>query len=314
MTSLKLAYAGSPTVAAKILEALVKTREHEIGLVMTGTDKRVGRGRRIQANPVKQCALDFQLPLVQPTSINEIAAETLSSYDFLIVVAYGVFLPTSLIYAPRFGSINLHFSLLPRWRGASPLQSVLLAGERETGVSVMQINEGLDTGPVYVTCPYLIAERETTATLEERLTQLAIPTLEDFLSRYLLEKPASTPQDESLATQCTKISKSQARINWQHASQEIDRYIRAFNPKPVAYTYLADMRIKIWEAIPLPSDYSGNYSGKPGMLFKTEDGGLGVVCGDGAIQITRLQLPSKRAMTAQEFLHGKLSVLTSYFE
>jgi len=296
-----VAFAGTPEFAVPTLAAL-RESSVTIPLVLTQPDRPAGRGRRLRPSPVKEAALAAGLRVEQPQSLKSretLADLTALSVDLLVVVAYGLILPQWVLDWPRLGAVNVHASLLPRWRGAAPIQRAILAGDCETGVSIMQMDRGLDTGPVYTTASVAIGPRDTAASLHEVLAGLGARALLGVLPRILDGSLPSTPQPASGASYAPKIEKSEALIDWHASAAEIDRQIRAFNPWPVAETRLSDgRRLRIWEAEirDRPSD------AEPGTVIATEPPGITVACGQRAICLTRIQAPSARAMEAAAYL------------
>ena len=298
---LKLAYAGTPAFAGSLLESLLEANRHDVALVLTRPDRRSGRGRKTIDNPVRQCAEKFGIPVLQPENAAAIDPCCLDNCDLLIVVAYGMLLPEPILAAPRSGCINVHLSLLPRWRGASPAQHAILAGDRQSGVSIMQMDQGLDTGPIYLARPCAIDERETAGSLYCKLGQIARAALAEFLERFIEGDAHAQPQDSALATYASKISRQDTAIDWRCSAGEIDRKIRAFNPVPVAHADIEGMNLKIWEAEAV--DEPG--SAAPGQIIRPCKNRLTVQTGDGLLNITRLQPPGKNIMTAADFLNGR---------
>ena len=303
--SLKLLFAGSHEISAIILQALLDQGYPILG-VLTQPDRPSGRGLQTHHfNPVKKLALTHHIPILQPASLRkpEIQAE-LAQYpaDLMIVVAYGLIVPKAVLEMPKLGCWNVHVSLLPRWRGAAPVQRAIEAGDAVTGVSVMQMDEGLDTGPVYYQLSHQMTPQETGGTLHETLAHLGVTALLHTLTHHSEMTPFV--QDDSLATYAHKIEKTEGTINWHENAEKIALKVRAFNPWPVCFTHLGDMTLRIWQAEALPTS-----SGKtPGQILKCAKDGILVACGEGTLNITALQLPNKRTMSAQEILNGHRSL------
>lgn len=299
---LRLAFAGTPQVAAQVLSALLTQCQHRVEWVLTTPDRPAGRGRRMRPSPVKQCAQQHQLPLSQAQGATDIDTAPLADLDLLVVVAYGVLLPPEVLAAPRWGSLNLHFSLLPRWRGAAPVQHAILAGDQKTGVSLMQMDAGLDTGPLYQQIPCTITRQDCTATLLARLTDIASTSLLACLDQFAEQgRPAQPTPQQGPSCQAPRINTCQAWINWQQGADTIDRQIRALNPAPVARTRWGPHILRIWEARPVPGSTARSAAGE---VLQCDKQGLVVMTGRGALQIHRLQAAGKRVMAATAFING----------
>jgi len=299
VAALRLAFAGTPEPAAAVLRALREHSPHSIRAVFTQPDRPAGRGRRLQPSPVKKLTEEYGLPLRQPASARELEAEPeLVGLDALVVVAYGLLLSPAVLGRPRHGCINLHFSLLPRWRGAAPVQRAILAGDRETGISLMQMDAGLDTGPVLSQVGEPIRADDTTGTLQERLARLGTDALLDLLSKPHSMQP--TPQPAQGVTYAAKIDKSEARLDWQRPAVELERVVRAFNPAPIARAGLAGLECRIWQARVLDVP-----AAEPGSVVATGKKGIDVATGEGILRIERLQVPGGKVLSAAEFLNGR---------
>lgn len=300
-THLRLGFAGTPDIAATVLASLLQ-QSYMPELVLTQPDRQSGRGRKIHTSPVKSIAMQHGLNVIQPMSQDEIDPDnSLSRLDLLIVVAYGMLLPAKILDQPRLGCINIHTSLLPRWRGAAPVQRAIEAGDNETGISIMQMDEGLDTGPVLAQkrCP--IDDDETSGTLLEKLAVLGASCLIETLKNIETGKVRPVPQNSALATYASKISKAEARLDWSRKAVELERQVRAFNPAPVAYTDINELQIRIWEVQHV--DRSTN--AMPGTVLTVNKYGVDVATGDGILRLLKIQPPGKRIMTIQEFLNGR---------
>ncbi len=302
---LRLAFAGTPEFSVPALRALAQSPHHLVG-VLTQPDRPAGRGRELKPGPVKSLALSLGLPLSQPARLRtEEERASLASWqcDALIVVAYGLILPPAVLALPRLGCINIHASLLPRWRGAAPIQRAILAGDTETGVSIMRLEAGLDTGPLYAQQRLPIDGAMTGETLAGALAALGatllLQTLEG-LDRGVLEP---WPQPAEGVSYAAKIDKAEARIDWQRDATAIGRQVRAFNPWPVAETRWQDQQLRIWEAAPGGAHIAA--AGPPGTVLGLEQGQLLVRCGEGILAIARLQLPGRRVVTAADFARGR---------
>jgi methionyl-tRNA formyltransferase len=304
--SLRVVFAGTPEFAAGMLAALLESPHKIIG-VYTQPDRPKGRGRHLTISPVKKLALAHALPLYQPLSLKE--AETAAflrrlAPDVMIVAAYGLILPPSLLEIPKYGCINVHASLLPRWRGAAPIQHALLAGDTETGITIMQMDKGLDSGDMLSMHALRIAETETAETLYTKLTNLGAKALLETLIK--LEKQEITPekQDASKSTYARKIHKEDAKIVWQESALVIARKIRAFNPSPIAYTELQNTPIRIWAAEPLSST-ENSMDILPGTLIQVNKIGIEVTTGEGILRLLELQLPGGKRLHVKDILNAK---------
>jgi methionyl-tRNA formyltransferase len=294
---MKLVFAGTPEFAAVSLEALLTAR-HEVTLVLTQPDRPAGRGLRPHHSAVKRIALERGLPLLQPSTLKDSAAQSAIAAahpEALVVAAYGLMLPSPLITLPARGCINVHASLLPRWRGAAPIQHALLAGDFETGVTIMQMDESLDTGPILLQRALAILPQDTAGTLHDKLATLGAKLLLEALTA----NPVPCAQDSRAATYAPRIAKGDADIDWRKPAAEIERQIRAFDPVPGAQTRFADTALKIWHARVVTGT-----SGAPGTVVAAEAGGVVVACGKDALCITELQRAGGRRLVAQDFLSG----------
>lgn len=299
---MKLIFAGTPEFAATALAATLAAG-HEVALVLTQPDRPAGRGMALQASPVKRLAEQHGIPVFQPLTLKDAAArERVGAVgaDVMIVAAYGLILPQAVLDMPRFGCINIHASLLPRWRGAAPIQRAILAGDAETGVCIMQMEAGLDTGPVMLSQSLAIDAADTAATLHDRLAELGASLIVDALGRLPL--PVS-PQSGEGVTYAAKLEKSEALIDWSKSAPEIDRQVRAFNPFPVASTTLDGVPLKIWAAQLEPADRC-DPGAVPGELLMADRRGVVVACGSGALAITELQKAGGKRLQVAQFLAG----------
>ncbi|MBS4709371.1 methionyl-tRNA formyltransferase [Aeromonas caviae] len=303
MNKLKLIFAGTPDFAARHLAALLSSG-HEVVAVYTQPDKPAGRGQKLTASPVKELALAHDLPVYQPASLrNEAAQAELAALgaDLMVVVAYGLILPKAVLDTPRLGCINVHGSLLPRWRGAAPIQRSIWAGDAETGVTIMQMDVGLDTGAMIrkVTCP--IASDETSASLYDKLAGLGPQALVDTLDAMAAGDTAAEPQDDALANYAEKLSKEEARIDWSMDAVAIERCIRAFNPWPISWFEVAGQTVKVWQAEVLPKAHGQ----AAGTLLKADRQGIEVATGQGVLRLLTLQPPGKKAMSVSDLLNSR---------
>lgn len=302
MTSLTIVFAGTPAFALPCLEALFASNHH-LKAVYTQPDRPAGRGRQIQASGVKEWATTHALPIHQPVhfkheaTVHELAA---LKPDLMVVIAYGLILPRAVLAIPRLGCINVHGSLLPRWRGASPIQQAILHGDKETGITIMQMDAGMDTGPMLgqVSCPI---GNDTAGALHDRLAALAVTPLLSTIDDLALSRAQATTQHEDDATYAPKINKSDALIQWHHSAIEIDRQIRAFNPWPIAHTNVGDAILRIHNAYPIQNTPKAI----PGTILALDKHGMQVATGEGTLQITTLQFPGAKAMSVGDWLHAK---------
>ena len=299
---LNIAFAGTPAFAVPALESLLRSR-HRVVAVYSQPDRPAGRGRQLQFSPVKDCALRHGIPVEQPLTLRaDSAREQLAAYqvDVMVVVAYGLILPPAVLATPRLGCLNIHASLLPRWRGAAPIQRALLAGDRQTGVGIMQMEEGLDTGPVYIERAIEIAPRDTAGSLHDRLATLGADALLEALEGLIAGTLQSRPQSEVGVTYARKILKEEAVIDWSKPALEIDRLVRAFNPVPGAETAWRGQQLKVWQAE--TTDLEGGAS--PGTVVAAHGGSIIVATGSGALKLARIQLAGRKATTAADFLNA----------
>jgi len=299
---LTIAFAGTPELAATVLDKLVSDGTHRITCVYTQPDKPAGRGQKIHKSPVKLLAEHHLLPVRQPLNRAELLDDrSLEQVDLLIVAAYGMILPEALLSRPRFGCINIHTSLLPRWRGAAPIQRAILAGDQETGITIMQMDSGLDTGDILYqqTCPILATD--TSGSLHEKLAFIGSECILTVLNRLQNGSLEPVQQDTVGVTYANKIQKSEAEINWANTAAVIDRQIRAFNPAPVAYTTLNNQAMRIWQAQVLDQSVTAS---APGTILQYSPEGIDVSTTDKVIRIERLQLPGKKTVGIRDFFNG----------
>jgi methionyl-tRNA formyltransferase len=298
---MNLIFAGTPAFAVPALEALLRAG-HRIRAVYTQPDRPAGRGRKLAASPVKQCAQTHGLEIRQPEKISG-EEKTLRADvpDAMIVIAYGLLLPPPILAIPRHGCINVHASLLPRWRGAAPIPRAIEAGDTETGVSIMQMEAGLDTGPVLAEARTPIHATDTAQTLHDRLALLGADTLVATLER--LARGAVTPRAQDAAGACyaKKLRKEEARLDWARPAMELHRKIRALNPWPVTSTVWRGKTLRLWEVGPLETQGS---AGAPGTILQADAAGIRVLTGNGVLTVTRLQSEGGKILAAGDFLNG----------
>jgi methionyl-tRNA formyltransferase len=309
MKTLKIIFAGTPDFAAVALQKLIDT-EYEIIAVYTQPDRPAGRGRKLKPSPVKELALEHSIPVEQPLNFKEEGSiETLKSYnaDLMIVAAYGLLLPVAVLEAPKHGCLNIHASLLPRWRGAAPIQRAILAGDKETGITIMQMNEGLDTGDMLLKLSTPIANNDTGGTLHDRLAILGGNAISVTLRLLQDGKLDPEKQDDALANYAKKLDKQEAWIDWSQSAIEIDRQIRAFSPWPVCQTKLADKIVRVHEAQIINNDSAGTV----GEILSYSKNGLDVQCGKGQLRLLKCQLPGSRAMSVTDLFNGHPDLFTA---
>ncbi|MGN4966745.1 methionyl-tRNA formyltransferase [Aeromonas dhakensis] len=303
MNKLKLIFAGTPDFAARHLAALLSS-DHEVVAVYTQPDKPAGRGQKLTASPVKELALAHDLPVYQPASLRkeEAQAELAAlGADLMVVVAYGLILPKVVLDTPRLGCINVHGSLLPRWRGAAPIQRSIWAGDAETGVTIMQMDVGLDTGAMIRKVSCSIAANETSASLYDKLAELGPQALVDTINAMAAGDTAAEAQDDALANYAEKLSKEEARIDWSMDAAAIERCIRAFNPWPISWFEVADQTVKVWQAEVITQDHGQ----RAGTLLKADKQGIDVATGKGVLRLLTLQPPGKKAMSVTDLLNSR---------
>lgn len=293
---MKIIFAGTPDFACPSLQALIDS-PHEIVAVYTQPDRPKGRGQQVIASPIKLLAQQHNLPVFQPLNLK---TENLPAADVMIVAAYGLILPKRILDMPRYGCINVHASLLPRWRGASPIQQAILAGDKESGVTIMQMDIGLDNGDMLLQKKCAIGNDDTAQSLHDKIAELGATGLIDTLD--LLEKSKLKPikQDEALVTHAPKIQKSDAKINWRESAAEIERKIRGFNPWPIAFCEFKNQPLRIWQATAL----SEKAHKAPGTIEKHSKDALIVATGDGLLAIKKLQLAGGRPISAADFINA----------
>jgi methionyl-tRNA formyltransferase len=304
-TPARIVFAGSPAFAVPALERLVAS-PHRVLAVLTQPDRPAGRGRQLQSSPVKQSALAHGIEVLQPQSLRRdtgVQARILGlAPDLIVVVAYGLMVPKAILDAPRAGCINVHASLLPRWRGAAPMQAALLAGDEQTGIAIMRLEEGLDTGPVAASRTLAIGPRESAGELHDRLAALGAELLAQTLDPILSGTAIFTPQPAAGVSYAAKLSKADAVIDWAESAVAIDRRIRAYNPWPVAETRLAGEQLRCWQALPLSGAAGG---AAPGTIVATGPQGIDVQTGVGVLRLETVQRAGGRPLAAGDFARGR---------
>lgn len=304
---MRIIFAGTPEFAADHLAALLNT-EHEIVGVYTQPDRPAGRGKKLMPSAVKLLAQSHSLPVFQPASLkSEDALEELSALraDLMVVVAYGVILPKAILDAPKWGCINVHGSILPKWRGAAPIQRSIWAGDAKTGVTIMQMDEGLDTGAMLHISQLNIENDDTSASLYAKLAKLGPVALLETINR--LRDITPQVQDDEQATYAAKLSKQEAYLDWQLSAKQLELNIRAFNPWPVAWFTYQDKPVKVWQASVVELPQSEVLSNSPGQILAFDKHGLKIATTDGALLIGTLQMAGKKAQEVQQIVNGNPS-------
>lgn len=302
MNSLNIVFAGTPEFGLPCLEALHQS-PHTLSAIYTQPDRPAGRGRKVQASAVKQWALAHQLPVYQPLNFKTTQALTeLADLkpDLMIVIAYGLILPQAVLDIPRLGCINVHASILPRWRGASPIHQAVLAGDKQSGVTIMQMDAGMDTGNMLCTATCPISESDTTGSVHDRLATLAAQPLLATLDQIVQGQSHPEVQNNAEATYAGKISKEEALLNWQERAVKLDRQIRAFNPWPIAYTRLGEEVLRLHQA----QWVDQSCTQAPGTIIKLDKKGMLVATGDKSLLVTKIQFAGAKAITVADWLNS----------
>lgn len=303
MTPLRIIFAGTPDFAARHLQALLNS-EHQVVAVYSQPDRPAGRGQQLQASPVKQLALAHNIAVYQPKSLKKAKAQAelaALNADLMVVVAYGLILPAVVLSTPKLGCINVHGSILPRWRGAAPIQRALWAGDAQTGVTIMQMDEGLDTGAMLSTATLAIEATDTSASLYEKLANIGPQALLDALQDLPALQQKAVAQDDSQANYAEKLSKEEAQLDFTKPAAALEREIRAFNPWPVSYLQIGNQQLKIWQARVEPLTQTAT----PGTVLKVDKKGIVIATGEGALVLEQLQPPGKKAMAVADFINGR---------
>ena len=294
---MKIIFAGTPRFAASALAAL--QNQHRVVAVLTQPDRPAGRGLKLAFSAVKQASLQYGLPVLQPASLKSAEVERqIAAFDadVMIVAAYGLILPKAVLQLPRYGCLNIHASLLPRWRGAAPIQRAIQAGDANTGITIMQMDEGLDTGDILLQHECPISERETAQTLQDKLAVIGANSILEALKLLQEQRLMPIRQDDKAACYAPKLLKSEARIDWRQDARVIERTVRAFNPFPVCYADLDGTKIKIWQAA-----LCADRQGEPGRVIDTDKDGITVACGTAALRLEVLQRPGGKPQPATQF-------------
>lgn len=303
--SLRIVFAGTPDFAARHLAALLSS-EHEVIAVYTKPDSPAGRGKKLTASPVKQMAVEHNIAVYQPENFkSDEAKQALADLnaDLMVVVAYGLLLPKAVLDMPRLGCINVHGSILPRWRGAAPIQRSIWAGDSETGVTIMQMDVGLDTGDMLKIAKLPIEATDTSASMYDKLAELGPQALVECIADIASGKAIATQQDDTLANYAQKLSKEEAKIDWSADAAFIERCVRAFNPWPMSHFDVAENSIKVWQ-----SRVEAQTSDHPaGTIVQADKSGIYVSTGNGLLVLEQLQVPGKKAMSVQDILNSRAS-------
>ncbi|EAT13102.1 methionyl-tRNA formyltransferase [Bermanella marisrubri] len=300
---MKVVFAGTPDFAASHLQALLNNHV-DVVAVYTQPDRPAGRGKKLTPSPVKRLALENQIPVYQPENFKQQEdRDALSALqpDLMVVVAYGLLLPQAVLDIPKHGCINSHASLLPRWRGAAPIQRAIEAGDSVSGVTVMQMEAGLDTGPMIKKVETPIMPSDTGGSLHDRLMEMGSQAVVDVVAQFANGQVVAEVQDDSLSCYAKKLTKDEALVDWRSSAEEVARKIRAFNPFPCCYTLLGDHRIRLLQAQIFPQ----NHNALPGTIMSINKQGIMVACGEFAVVLEKIQLPSKKPMNVADVLNGK---------
>lgn len=300
---LKIIFAGTPDFSVAPLQALLDS-EHKVIAVYTQPDRPAGRGRKLTASPVKQLALEHDLPVFQPLSLKDGAAQAELAElqaDIMVVVAYGLILPKAVLDMPKLGCLNIHASLLPRWRGAAPIQRAIQSGDAETGITIMQMDVGLDTGDMLYKVATPISSEDSAQTLHDRLMSMGAQAIIDTLADLQNLQQNAEVQDESLVTYAEKLSKAEAQIDWNKPASELQRAVQAYNPWPVAFCNFQNKPLRIWSSRVI----EGDQSAEPGTVLAVEKDGVHVQTGDGILCLTQVQPAGKKAMAAYDFAQAR---------
>lgn len=312
VANMRVVFAGTPAFAVAPLQAILDAG-HDVVLVLTQPDRPSGRGLTLAQSPVKQLALRRDLRVEQPGSLKSDQAQQLIlelHADVMVVVAYGLLLPRAVLNATRFGAINIHASLLPRWRGAAPIQRAVEAGDLETGITIMQLEEGLDTGPTYLMQSITIGPRDTAGTVHDHLMPIGARLVVECLHQLAAGSAQALPQPTEGVTYARKITKAEAVIDWREPAAVLDRRVRAFNPAPGTTVRLRDQELKIWAA----NAIDRSFAAAPGTVVEVDAAGPIVACGAGCLRLEELQRAGAKRMLAAQMMHGFPIVAGDRFE
>lgn len=301
--TLRIVFAGTPDFAARHLAALLSS-EHNVVAVYTQPDRPAGRGKKITSSPVKNIAIENGIPVYQPQNFKSSEAKqqlTDLNADIMVVVAYGLLLPIDVLNTPKLGCINVHGSILPRWRGAAPIQRAIWSGDKETGVTIMQMDVGLDTGDMLKIAALPIEKNDTSATMYDKLAELGPKALLECLSDIAQSTAMPIKQNNELANYATKLSKEEAQIDWNQEASFIERCVRAFNPWPISHFSVEGQNIKVWSS----RTEASNSEQKAGTIIKADKSGIYVVTGKDVLVLEQIQIPGKKAMSVQEVLNAR---------
>ncbi len=305
---MNIIFAGTPDFAAEALKALLASA-HNVIAVYSQPDRPAGRGRKLQPCAVKALALQHNIDVYQPVSLRNAEAQQqlrALNADLMVVVAYGLILPTAVLQAPRLGCINIHGSLLPRWRGAAPIQRAIEAGDEQSGVTIMQMDEGLDTGDMLLIRKCPIHATDTAQDLHDRLAKLGSEAMLDTIELLANGSAQPEPQDDALANYASKMSKAEAQIDWTKSAIDLDRQIRAFNPWPICQTRLDDKVVRVWAATTQPQSSDA----EPGTVIAAGKDGLDVATGDGVLRLSKLQFPGAKALAVSDLINSRSELKT----
>ncbi len=307
MKPLNIIFAGTPDFALPSLKALCES-QHTVQAVYTQPDRPAGRGKKNQASPIKLYASEQNIPVFQPEKLS--GPSVLSPLedmhpDLMVVIAYGLILPSRVLAIPKYGCINVHASLLPRWRGASPIQQAILKGDDKTGITVMQMDKGMDTGDILSTVALPLTGQETSESLHNQLMELAIQPLLETIDKIASHSAHPVSQNQDLATYAPKIKKTDAMINWQQSAQKIDCMIRAYQPWPGAFTFVGETPLKIIQA----QLYMENHSQPPGTILEIDKEGMKVACQEGCILVQKIQFPGRKIVAISDWMNTGKSTL-----
>ena len=304
---MRIVFAGTPDFAVPTLQALINS-DHEVVAVLSQPDRPAGRGQKLQASPVKRLAIDNNIPVLTPDNLRgsngqEVINLLRDRIDVMVVVAYGLIVPDSILSVPRLGCMNIHPSKLPLWRGAAPIQYSILSGDNNSAMTIIQMDKGMDTGDILHQEDVLIASDESASQLHDRMALIGAACMLKTLDRANIGQLQPQPQDHSLATYSNKITKPEARIDWQCPAQTIALRVRAFNAWPVAYTHLADMRLRVWQAQTIDQQTAR----QPGTVLAFSESGLDIATGDGVLRILQCQRPGGKVLAIEDFYHSAKS-------